>query len=108
MEFFIWFLPFTIEVTAWEIASVVSMNYTIWIHHRNDFKYKVVSELECTLLVTCQIINNAFDDKRRNSFTRMGPACYEDGFFLTTIRKICNSEHFDTVLSQSSGEQTSP
>ena len=43
MKHFVGVLPATVEVLAAEGASVVTVNHTIRIKHRNDLKHKVVS-----------------------------------------------------------------
>jgi hypothetical protein len=47
MENLAWSLPSSIEVASSKRASVVSIDDTVRIEHRNDFKDKVLSEIFC-------------------------------------------------------------
>ena len=45
----VWLLPFSIEVAAKEGATVVSVDDTIWIEHRDNSYDELLPELVCFL-----------------------------------------------------------
>jgi len=65
------FFPFSVQVTPGQATSIISMNNTIRIHHRNYFEDQLRSEILSFFLVTTKEINYSLSHQRTPRLSRV-------------------------------------
>ena len=82
----VWLLPFPVQVTSKERASVVAINYSIRVQHGHNSDHEMPSEL--ISFFGEKIIKEAVQHVRSLGLTWMNSACYDDRFLLAVVLQI--------------------
>jgi hypothetical protein len=99
-------LPAAIKVLTCQRTSVVAVNDSIRIEHRDDFKNKAVSEDNCLWCITDQELNQPFHHPRGITLSRMDSRRNEYSFFSQSFLAFWvliltgNTNIFTAVASQ--------
>ena len=78
------------------------MNHAVRIHHWHNFEHKVVAKLKGILIITCQEIDNSFNDVAGHCLSWVGTTSDKNALLRTGIHKVRYCEDLDTISSQGS------
>ena len=83
VQYFVWELPSTVQIAPCQRTSVVAVNYSVRVQHRDNFKDKVVSE-QLSLLIgrISQEIYQATHHPRAHCFSRVNARGQKDTLFF--------------------------
>ena len=75
---FVWIFPISVQIEARKVASVVSINDTIWIKHWNKNEVKSLTQSLCYIRIAQKMLNYALHYPAAVAFTRMDSSCEKD------------------------------
>lgn len=90
VELPMWHLPSSIQITSSQWAPIISIDNSIWIKHRNDFKDIFIPE-DFSLLVmwVCYKVQHSSHHPWANSFTRVDTWGNDDSSLFLHDLEIC-------------------
>jgi len=78
-------LPSSIQVTASQRASVISIDHSIWIQHGNNLKNEQFSKRLSFNSITCEEFNDSFHHPRADALSWVDPCRDHNALFLDFI-----------------------
>ena len=113
MKYFRWRFISAIKIRSTERAPVVSVNYSVYVDHGDDFENKLFPEGSSFRCITHQKVDQPFHHPRRIRLTWVNPCRNEYALFGESLLRLrvlvlgCNSEEFTLIACKSPAQGVS-
>ena len=102
--FHTWSNPLSIEISTTQRCPIITNNDTIWIEHRNDFEYKIISKVFGYFFVGNKELQYSFNNEGSITLSRMNSRSNDNrstnSYFFWTRAEVSNDCHFAIITGK--------